>query len=257
MPNHASFTVIVIEDEKLILNSIVKTIERLDSDFKVVATARDGLSGLELIQERVPFVVFTDVKMPIMGGIELIQKVSEKFPFIYTVIISGYNDFEYVHEALRNNVCDYLLKPINEEELKNTLIRLKEKATRNIKEVAQLPTDSSQSPHDIALLVQHFIDTNYKEVIDLNTLSNHFDFSPSYLTKIFIKYIGQPPIKYLTEYRINISKQLLHNSSYSIKTVAELCGYPDPFYFSKTFKKVVGISPLQYRNANEQSLPPE
>jgi YesN/AraC family two-component response regulator len=88
----------------------------------------------------------------------------------------------------------------------------------------------------------------------LNIIADHFSFSPSYLTKIFTKYIDITPSKYILNYRINIAKQLLGDFSLPINMVGNMVGYTDPFHFSKSFKLVVGMSPAGYREELSKNL---
>ncbi|MCG8400406.1 MAG: response regulator, partial [Firmicutes bacterium] len=105
--------------------------------FKIVAAAENGADALEEINLLKPDIVITDIKMPVMDGIELVSRVKENFPFIYSVIVSGYQDFEYARGALQCGVVDYLLKPVNAGQLKDLLdtIRQKIESTRYLKQV--------------------------------------------------------------------------------------------------------------------------
>lgn len=253
MHEKLTFSVIVVDDEKLILKNIVRNIEEADSSFKVVATARNGAEALELVKEYTPHVVFTDIRMPVLDGLELTFLIDQQFPSIKKVIVSGYDDFNYAKSALKNNVSDYLLKPINNDELKTLLLSLRQSLLAELNDSSLLPSSTQQTSKEIVMLVQKFIHTNYRSPIDLNTLSTQFGFSSSYLTKIFVKHANISPLKYLTEYRMTIAKQLFSNPDLSIKSVAELCGYPDPFHFSKLFKKITGESPASYRTTHKNT----
>ena len=118
------FKVLVADDEKLIARSISRRIEESGRNFKVVAQAGTGLEALEKTREWMPDVVFSDIKMPELDGIGLITRLQELNPTILCVIVSGYSDFEYTRAAIRNNAVDYLLKPVNAEELSALLSRL-------------------------------------------------------------------------------------------------------------------------------------
>lgn len=245
------FSVIVVDDEKLILKNIVRNIEEADTSFKVIATARNGVEALELIKKHTPHVVFTDIRMPVMDGLELTSQINQQFPSIKKVIVSGYDDFNYAKNALKNNIRDYLLKPINNDELKTLLISLKQSLLAELNDTSLLPHSTQKTSKEIVMLIQEFIHANYRSQIDLNTISAQFGFSSSYLTKIFVKHAHISPLKYLTEYRMTIAKQLLCNPELSIKSTAELCGYSDPFHFSKLFKKITGESPAGYRTTHK------
>lgn len=119
------YKVIVVEDEALIIKNVVKKIEQLELGFEVVETAKNGQAALEVIRDKLPDVIITDIRMPIMDGLQLLQQLYESDPTVRSVIISGYNDFEYAREAIKYNVTDYLLKPVDTEALYQCLFRLK------------------------------------------------------------------------------------------------------------------------------------
>lgn len=104
--------VLVVEDEILLLNNIKKKIAAASSDFQVSGDAFNGKEALALIKKIHPDVIFTDIRMPVMDGLELAKTVYNDYPDIYIVIISGYDDFDYARTALQYRVYDYLLKPL-------------------------------------------------------------------------------------------------------------------------------------------------
>ena len=118
------FKVIVADDEKLIARNIARRIQEGNTAFEVVAQAGTGLEALELAGQLMPDVVFSDIKMPEMDGIELIARLRAQNPSALCVIVSGYSDFEYARAAIQNSAVDYLLKPVNPEELTALLSRL-------------------------------------------------------------------------------------------------------------------------------------
>lgn len=116
--------VMVVEDEAPILRAIVKLIQDYSEDFFVAATAHNGKKALEEL-DKAPFdLVFTDIKMPVMDGLELAKQIQAAYPQTLTVIISGYQDFAFARKALQFQVFDYLLKPVS----KANLFALLEKA---------------------------------------------------------------------------------------------------------------------------------
>ena len=112
------YKIIVAEDEPTALNHVCMILAKKCPQYRVVGTAENGQEALDMIQKEAPDVLITDVKMPIMDGIQLVAKVKEEFPEILSVIISGYSDFEYAKGALRSGVCDYLLKPLAPSDMK-------------------------------------------------------------------------------------------------------------------------------------------
>lgn len=114
------YTYIVIDDEPLIRRGTVKKLENYP-DVMCVAQASNGKSALELIEEKDPDFIITDMKMPIMDGTQLLPVLSTQYPEKYIIVISGYKDFNYAKEALRANTLDYIVKPFSQETLWNAV----------------------------------------------------------------------------------------------------------------------------------------
>jgi YesN/AraC family two-component response regulator len=253
MRDEKIFSVVVVEDEKLIAKNIAKNIELVNEHFKVISIESNGEDALSYIKEHTPNVIFTDIQMPVMDGIELIKQISEYNNYIKCVVLSGHDDFAYAKSAIEYGVFAYLLKPVNIDELSNLLKRLELIFLSNHELFTSSQNFTSYRSDETACLIKNYIEQNYQKPIDLNIIADHFSFSPSYLTKIFVKYTNITPSKYILNYRINIAKQLLGDFSLTINMVANMVGYTDPFHFSKSFKQVVGKSPASYRESLSKS----
>ncbi len=118
--------VIVVDDERIALKYICSIIEKKCPDYEVVATAEEGMEALQKVEEYQPDLVISDIKMPLMSGIDLVAEIHERHPDIYAVIVSGYSDFEYARSMMKLGVSDYILKPVVPSEMVKTL----EKITR-------------------------------------------------------------------------------------------------------------------------------
>lgn len=240
-----TFRVIVAEDEKLIAANIAKNISTCDPSFKVLAVCYDGLSALKAIEQYNPHALFTDIKMPLMDGLSLIENVHNNNPNVRCVLISGYNEFEYAKTAIQFKAFDYLLKPLNKFELSKTLRKIKDEL---LSEQSQLNSERETATEDIVKSIIQFLQKNYASEINFSQIASDYNFSASYLTKIFREHTGTSPIKYLIEYRIKIAKSLLKDTNLTVKEIAEKTGFVDQFYFSKCFKNYCGITPSQYKD---------
>lgn len=190
--------------------------------------------------------------MPVMDGLEMMKIVSARFPDIIKVVLSGFNDFTFAKEAMKYGAKDYLLKPVKISELADILSRSRmtlENERKMLKQnVIEKKKNKGYSTEEIARMVELYIRENYTTDINFDLLAQNFNFNSSYLSKIFTKYIGENPLKYLTTLRVNKAKYLLTNDKeLSVKEIGELVGYMDPFYFSRVFKSITGMSPTKYR----------
>lgn len=238
------FSVIVVDDEKLITRNIATKIEKTNSAFKVIQLAYDGEQAFSLIKQYLPDVVFSDIKMPIWDGLELLQNIRMHFPSIKVVMVSGYDDFELVRNALQQDAFDYLLKPIRQEDLTKTLQKLESQLRAKRQDYA-LPEGATSTA--IVEQVLEYLRQNYAQDIEFTQIADSYHISSAYLCKIFKDHVGMTPSRYRNEYRINITKELLMKTGLPIKTIAEKAGFADQFYFSKIFKKITGVSPAQFR----------
>lgn len=121
--------VLVAEDEPWIRAAIVEMVEGIGFDIKVVGDATNGEEAWHMIQQLWPTVLITDIMMPKMDGLELVRNISEQKIPMAVIIVSGYENFQYAQKAISYGVNRYLLKPINNDELRKALFETMEKMT--------------------------------------------------------------------------------------------------------------------------------
>lgn len=250
-----NYKYIVVEDEHLIRQNLIKKISSLSVPLELVGEASNGENAIALIEQLYPSLVITDIKMPQSDGLQLIKYIHQNHPHIKTMILSGYNDFKYAQTALKYGVKDFLLKPIKIDELNAALQNILVILDSENKNISSFSIDPhSLKPENLSQLIESYILNNYSSITSLNKIAEKFGFTNEYLSKIFKKYTGETPIKYITKIRINESKLLLINQpDLEIKKVGELVGYKDAFYFSRVFKSNVGLYPSDYRSKHLKS----
>ncbi|BCZ45099.1 putative two-component response regulator [Clostridium gelidum] len=252
MSNIHKYKYIVAEDEHLIRQNLIKKIDYLSIPLELVGEASNGKDAIFLVKEHYPSLVITDIQMPQSDGLELLKYIHDNHPHIKTMILSGFNDFSYAQSALKYGAKDFLLKPIKLEELNTALQNILILLDSENKEISSFSIDPhSLKPEKLSKLMETYLRSNYSSTISLNKISNQFGFTTEYLSKLFKKYIGETPIKYITKIRINEAKLLLINQpDLEVQKVGELVGYKDAFYFSRVFKSNVGVYPSDYRIKN-------
>lgn len=246
----SNYTVVVAEDEELLLENLIRKIENTGLGFKVTGKAQTGTQAYELVKELEPDLVITDIKMPLMNGIQLLEKVHARLPLTRFIITSGFSNFEYAKRAIQLQVSEYLLKPIDPEELYAALQGIRNDFEIQRNEYADIfnPEMTRNTPEQIAKVLKEYIIHNYNVDINLNIIASNMNYSSSYLTKIFCQKYDMTPSKYITSLRITQAKQyLLHKPELSIRQIGEIVGYHDQAYFSRIFKKQTGMSPFDYR----------
>lgn len=119
--------VLIADDEAKVVQLIKLLVDWKSYGMNIIATANDGQEALNIIIAQQPDVVVTDIRMPSVSGIELIEKSQEAGLRPYFVIISGYNDFKYAQRGIQLGVEDYLLKPLKKRDLENVLEKIQNK----------------------------------------------------------------------------------------------------------------------------------
>ncbi|MBP1994518.1 response regulator transcription factor [Paenibacillus eucommiae] len=267
--------VMIVEDEPPIARSLKRMMESEHSSYQVVACAINGQEALEWLQREQIDVVFTDIRMPVMDGIELLSRLSLHDPQILKVVISGYQEFEYARKAIQYQVFDYMLKPIVKpvlaellhkiadqiqvkeadlkrqqlyEQLSQTMLPGEQTSETQALEAQTLEAKTSESqPLPVVLEVERFLQKHYTENITNEMLSQKFGFVSSYISKLFRAHKGVSPSQYVTKLRIDKAKEIIRLQPHlRMKEVAELVGYNDALYFSRVFRKETGDWPTQF-----------
>lgn len=213
------------------------------SGFMVCGIFENPLDALDFLQHTPIDVLITDIRMPQLSGLDLICTLRKTQPTLKIVILSGYRDFSYAQQAIAMGVSNYLTKPTNTAEL-ITVLRTLQRAEKN--DIAGAMPQISNLTVKAAL---SYIEQHYAGRITLGEIAAALYVTPQYLCRLFKKHTGQNLLEYLTEYRMEKAKQHLMDPRCNVSEVAALVGFNDPHYFSSTFKKFYGITPLEYRNS--------
>lgn len=128
------YTVLLVDDEEEVIQIIMKKIDWEGMGFRVAGYAHNGVEALEMAEEYQPDVVLTDIKMPYMDGLELSKRLKALYRTIKIIIFSGFDEFEYAKEAIKLEVEEYLLKPINAAELTEVFERVRRNLDREMDE---------------------------------------------------------------------------------------------------------------------------
>lgn len=251
------YKVMIIDDEPIIVEGLSRSIPWEKWNCQVVATANDGLEGKVLIEQHKPHMVFLDICMPEMTGLQLIAALKSEFGDMEISILTGFRDFDYAQQAIRLGVTRFLLKPSNMDELeeaidtmctnlkKKNILPESEKSDTEKEEVQEHEANASSFIVKNAL---HYIQGNYKQKLTLSDVAEKTYVSQWHLSKLLNRHTGQSFSEILNNVRIEQAKKLLEDPSLRIGDIAEAVGFLDMAHFSRVFKKQVGISANEYRN---------
>lgn len=231
---------LIADDENLELKVLEKTVKKHFVDELEIFASSNGRKASQICDEVKPDIALLDIEMPGMNGIELAKYIKEKNTECIIIFITAYDRFDYAIEAMHIKALDYLLKPWKEERL----CELINTAIENVRGMQK--TDSIV--HSQKDVIKDYIDRNYKKDISAKDVAGILGYSDVYFSKVFKQLFDDNFINYLTKIRIDRAKVLLKDISFNIKEVGKSVGYADSNYFTKVFKRSVGMSPSEYRN---------
>lgn len=231
--------VLTVDDEPLILNGLVKIIQEVAPLKTEIFKATNAFEALDIMKDYMPDVMITDLSMPEKNGFELMEEAKSGGWCDRFIILTGYDEFEYVRRALRTGVVDYLLKPIDKQEIASILGRIRE----------ELPDESQTEYSYHAKRILTYIQIHYRKDLSLDHLAERMNLHPNYISSLFKKETGQTFVNYLNMLRIQAAQELLmSNNELSVSAIGQQVGYDSKCYFSKVFKKYTGTTPGAYRS---------
>jgi YesN/AraC family two-component response regulator len=240
----------IIDDEQKIKNLLKLTIKWEMLGFEVVGEASSGIEAINTIDELNPDVLFVDIRMPFMDGIEFAKLAIERYPYLKIVMLTAFNDFDYARECIGIGVTNYLLKPINKIEINDTLTNIKKELDRHA------PCEEREQVDEVKLSsigkVREYVIEHFKEPeLNLTSVALKFGFNASYLSRAFKEETGVSFIDFLNGCRMEYAISLSKENQYMYQVAAEV-GIPDPNYFGKCFKKYTGLSFSNYIKENKR-----
>ena len=242
--------VLVVEDEEMIRKGIVLTVDWAALDCVVVGEAANGEEALQAARRYEPTLIITDLKMPKMDGIEMLQKLREQGFTAPAIILTAYDSFEYARSAMRLGAVDFLLKPFHDGELEQAVLTLQKNLQAQSAHEIVLPKKGGQSRY--VLSAMDYIAENYANPsLTVGMVAQALGLSEGHLSHLFKKETEQTLLSYLTRYRIHKSMELLRDCRRKVYEVAESVGYRDIAYFSATFKRLTGVSPSEYQDSGK------
>lgn len=235
------YRVYLVDDDAVILEELLSSIPWLDNGFAVIGQGGSPAVALEEICKLHPDLVIADFKMEPFDGIELMRRVRERDIECYFLMVSGYGTFENSRQFFLEGGFDYILKPIDIQEVQLVLDRLyRTLSTQQVE--ASLKGCNPAFVDMMAYLRNH-----YSQKHTLESLGKQFGLSPNYICNLFSKHCDTTLVHYIIALRMEAAKEQIEAGK-SLKLIASQCGYHDYYYFCRVFKEYYGVSPGKYGN---------
>ena len=257
---------LIADDEKLEREALAELVQRRFEREVVLEVAENGRKAADTAVLWGADLILMDIEMPGMSGLDAARAVLAQRPSCRVIFVTAYSLFQYAHEAVHLGACDYLLKPVDPDELEASVRRAMRQieTERKLEELAaaqpqpeqtETEAEAEDAPEEgensqTALVMAHvrrYLEDNYMFDLSLDSVGEILHISPAYLSAQFKKYQKMNFLDCLTELRINAAKELLADPFRSSAEVASMVGYEDASYFARAFKKRTGMTPTQYR----------
>ncbi|GJM73863.1 DNA-binding response regulator [Paenibacillus macerans] len=254
-----SKTILIVEDEPRTRQGFVKTLEAWSCGRYRIEAAESGQAALAWLENHAAHLLITDIRMPGISGLELIEMQRKHKPFKpVAIIISGYPEFDYAQKAMQLGVVNYLLKPVDKHKLVQAVEQalLVEDDRHRIETLEKLADprllETKESAARYNPLVRdalRYLDEHLHEPVTLRQVADMLHLNPSYFSVLFKEQTEMTFSEYLSRLRMLRAKELLLRTSLPVGEIAERVGYQTDKYFIKVFKSFEGMSPSKYRNS--------
>lgn len=248
--------VMVVDDDQAILQGLSHIIRKAAENMEIV-TAPDGIEALEKLKGIGADLLITDISMPGISGLDLIRK-SQSYGFCSRfVILTGYEEFEFARQAIKYHVKDYLLKPVDREELLSAVRKVESELSgeKTGKQLHRLPV-LENCRLDVAPVecnpkmqkILEYIGNNYRLDLSLDRIGEIFNLHPNYICALFKNELNLTFHRYLNILRVrNSAEMLLADGDAAISDIASASGFMTERQFYKIFKKYVSLTPGEFR----------
>lgn len=264
------YRVLVADDEPIERMVVCKIINKYFSDQLQIVQAVNGREAVELFEKERCHIALLDIEMPGVNGLQAAEYIREKDYDCSIIFLTAFDEFSYAKRAISVKALDYLLKPCSEDELVSVLeeaIRLENNMQMasqqdldfggdvpedNVSVISGSEEDKEEMAeklrmHAVAENIRIYIEIHYTEDISLQDVAAAMNYSDAYFCKLFKQCFDKSFVTYLTDFRVNKAKEMLADIMINIKDISEKVGYHDSNYFAKVFKRVVGVTPSEYR----------
>ncbi|MCD1261389.1 response regulator [Paenibacillus athensensis] len=249
---------IIVDDEVETRDALFHYFPWDELGFDIVERFKNGREALEYLvscPDEID-VVFSDIKMPVMTGIELAKELFERKSKAKVILLSGYADFSFARQAMIYGVKDYILKPAKYAELMEVFGRIKAEMDADASEPPAEPHKDDAEPkeynydEEVIAAVKAYLETHYKDAT-LKEAARLVRMNTSYLSNFFKLKTGQNFYQYLLAVRMNKASDQLKDIHNKIYDVSYNVGYSNPKNFTRAFKSHFGITPMEFRRGSE------
>ena len=243
------YRALIVEDEDLMREYLENNLSAICPEWCTADTAADGQEAIEKIRHSHFDGIITDIRMPVMDGLAMSKVIRDKDPRIPILIISGYNEFDYARKAVRLNIFDYLLKPVDEQELSAALSAMAIQAGQKqpSEPVETEKENAGENTDGLAQRALSYIRQHFSDPISLTSVAEEIGVAPAYLSTVFHREIGTSYSRTLLRFRMEEAARQLTQTSQKVQQIAQNVGFFSAKHFTHVFREYYHLSPVEFR----------
>ncbi|MBP1990092.1 response regulator transcription factor [Paenibacillus eucommiae] len=277
-----AWQVLIVDDLPIIVDSLAQLMERYKPVQFDVRKAYSGEEALQALSGKTDIVI-SDIKMPGMDGIQMLEAIRPQWPRCKVIFLSGYDEFEYVQKALTLGAFDYVLKADGNEKVfaaaeRAVSVLEREDDERNILErtkeqlrmlmvsgkgadefitgsgISDIVSDPGEPGNHVVQLVHKYVEANMNRYFSLSEIADYVNLNRTYLSRLYKQLTGEGVYEYINRAKLEQAKAKLLHTNMKVQEVASSLGYLSAMSFIRFFKTQTGLSPQEYREQINRSM---
>jgi two-component system response regulator YesN len=241
------YKLLLVDDEADTREALSSYFPWQEVGFQIIGQCGNGKEALNFIQSHDKIdVILTDIKMPVMSGLELAEVIHEQKHNIHVIFLSSYREFEYAQKALRYRVNNYIVKPAKYQVLLDVFGSLRDELEAAKHALEHTPPGTGNEGL-IITQIKSYIQSHYKDA-NLEDAAKQVYLNANYLSYLFKQKTGQNFTDYLIQVKMKVAMRLISENQFKTYEISEMVGYSNAKNFTRTFKSFYGKTPSEFRN---------
>ncbi|OUS74356.1 DNA-binding response regulator [Paenibacillus sp. MY03] len=243
------YNLLLVDDEADAREALSNYFPWNEVGFRIAGQAGNGKEALEFLLKNDPpiDVILTDIKMPVMSGIELAEAVYERKHDAQVIFLSSYREFDYAQKALKYRVKNYIVKPAKYQMLLDVFGHLRVELEEQRRERPARDDEGASEEGLLIARIKAYVRSEYRDAT-LDHAAQQVHLNANYLSFLFKQKTGQNFSDYLIRVKMEVALKLLRDMRYKTYEISEMVGYANAKNFTRTFKSFYGKTPSEYRN---------
>ena len=257
---------LIVDDEIYIIQGLLADIDKAITGLDTIYTANCYSQAMNIFMEHPIDILLCDIEMPFGSGLDLVERVKKNYEQTECIFLTCHDQFSFAQQAVKLSCLDYIIKPVEAEQINDTLCNavkhIHEKRKEDIykeygriymKNMFEEHTIPEKDENGIVEKVENYVLEHIQDMLVVEELARRYYVSVNHLNRLFKKRFNMTVGEYITDVRMKTAARLLETTQLSVVAVSDKTGYNNYSYFIKVFKKYYGMTPKEYMKINRNN----